>query len=429
MSDISVRSGLTLMSDIYDITHSTAPPEARRTEDCAMTPPERNVTTGWKLPDEYEMLRDTVRRFMQQEVGPVEDTLPHDATEPAPADLARLRSRARALGLWCVQSPAEYGGAGLDLLGQCIVAEEAAKCRMGLYFPAAGAFGQDPPLVIFAGSRHLAEKYGIPAIERGSKTFIAISEPSGGSDPARAIATRAERKGDRYVLNGAKMWISGIDAADWGVLFARTGARGDRGGITAFVVDPKRAGLRLQRIGVMRSYQPFEVFLDDYEVPVEDRIGEEGEGFKLADRWLVHARVPYAAASLGVAQAALALAIDWARQRETFGSLLSERQAIQWMIADSEMELRASRLLTWQAAWNGDLGQDIKVDASMAKVLATETAHRVLDRAMQVMGGLGVSHALPLERWYRELRIRRIGEGPSEVQRMVIARALLSGGR
>jgi acyl-CoA dehydrogenase len=382
--------------------------------------------TGWTLPDEYVMLQDTVRRFMTERVRPVEDAVPHDAVSVPAEDLARLSREARALGLWCVQSPAEYGGAGLDLLGQCIVAEEAAKCRMGLYFPACGAFGQDPPLLIFEGSRYHVEKYGIPAIEQGLKTFVAISEPAGGSDPARSISTRAELKGDRYVLNGTKLWISGVDTASWGVLFARTGTQGDRGGITAFVVDPRRAGMRLRRVGVMRSYQPFEVHLEDYEVPVEDRLGEEGEGFRLAEKWLVHARIPYAAASLGVAQESLRIAIDWARQRRTFGQLLADRQAIQWMIADSEMELRAARLLTWQAAWHGDMGRDVKVDASMAKVFVTETAGRVVDRAMQVMGGMGVATELPLERWYRELRIRRIGEGPSEVQRMVIARDLLS---
>ncbi len=385
------------------------------------------TTTGWQMPDEYVMLRDTVRRFMREEVKPVEDKLPHDAVAPAPDDLARLRKLARELGLWCVQSPGEYGGAGLDLFGQCIVAEEAAKCRMGLYFPACGAFGQDPPVVIFAGDKRQIDTYGIPTIERGLKTFVAISEPGGGSDPARAIATRAERKADRYVLNGTKLWISGIDQAAWGVLYARTGAKGDRGGITAFIVDPKRAGIRLRKVGVMRAYQPFEVHLEDYEVPVEDRLGEEGQGFRLAEQWLVHARVPYAAASLGVAQESLAIAIEWAKQRETFGSRLADKQAIQWMIADSEMELRAARLLTWQAAWKGDLGQDIKVEASMAKVMVTETAGRVVDRCMQILGGMGVATEMPLERWYRELRIRRIGEGPSEVQRMVIARDLLSG--
>ena len=385
--------------------------------------------TGWQMPEEYVILRDTVRRFMDEEVKPVEDRLPHDAVSPAPDDLGRLRKLARELGLWCVQSPAEFGGAGLDLLGQCVVAEEAAKCRMGLYFPACGAFGQDPPLVIFKGTEHHLAKYARPTIEHGWKTFVAISEPSGGSDPARSISTRAELKGDRYVVNGSKMWISGIDVGQWGVLYARTGAKGDRGGITAFVADSRRPGITLRKIGLMRSYQPFEVRFDDYEIPVEDRLGDEGAGFKLAEQWWVHARVPYAAASIGVAQRALEIAIDWARQRETFGSRLADKQAIQWMVADSEMELRAARLLTYQAAWNGDRGQDIKVDASMAKVYATEVATRVLDRSMQILGGMGMTHELPLERWYREMRIRRVGEGPSEVQRMIIARDLLSGKR
>ena len=386
-----------------------------------------DTTGSWALPDEYVMLADTVRRFMERDVRPAEDKMPHDATSLEPDDLARLQRQAREMGLWCVQSPEEYGGAGLNLLGQCVVAEEAAKCRMGLYFPAAGAFGQDPPKIIFRGNAKQIEKYGVSTIAKGAKTFVAISEAGGGSDPARSIATRAELKGDRYIVNGSKMWISGVDKGDWGVLYARTGAGGDRAGITAFIIDPKRAGMSIKKIGLMRSYQPFEIHFDNYEIPVEDRLGDEGAGFSIAEEWLVHARVPYAAASIGVAQASLDLAIAWAKQRKTFGSLLSEKQAIQWMFADSEMDLRASRLLVYQAAWNGDAGKDIKIDASVAKVFATEAASRVVDRCMQILGGMGMTHELPMERWYRELRIRRVGEGPSEVQRMVIARDMLSG--
>lgn len=388
---------------------------------------EQNTTGAWELPEEYRMLRDTVRRFMDKEVRPAEEKAEHDANYLPDGVREQLQARAREMGLWCVQSPAEHGGAGLNLLGQAIVAEEAAKCRMGLYFPAAGSFGQDPPKVIFRGNEQQIEKYGRAAIAKGLTTCVAISEPSGGSDPARAIQTRAELKGDRYVVNGSKMWISYIEKAEWGVLYARTGAAGDRGGITAFVFDPKRPGINLKRIGLMRSHQPFEVHFDNYEIPVEDRLGEEGQGFELANEWLVHARVPYAAASLGVAQRALEIAIDWAKQRKTFGQLLSERQAIQWMLVDSEMDLRSARLMVYQAAWNGDLGKDIKTDAAMAKVFATEAAGRVVDRCMQVLGAMGMTHEMPLERWYRELRIRRVGEGPSEVQRMLIARELLSG--
>ena len=387
---------------------------------------------SWELPEELVALRETVRRFMATEVKPIEDRLPHDTYLPPPEILRPLQHKARALGLWFVQSPAEYGGAGLNVLAQCVVAEEAAKCRMGAYFPAAGAFGWDPPNVIFSGTRAQIEKYGLPTIAEGEATFVAVSEASGGADPARAIATRARREGEVYVLNGTKMWISGIDRARWGVVFARMEGTQGRGGITSFIVEPKWPGIRLKKIPVMRSFQPFEVQFDNVRVPVENRLGEEGQGFQLAEKWLVHGRVPYAATSIGLAQAALELAAGWATQRKTFGSLLAEKQAIQWMIADSEIELRAARLLTYQAAWKADLGQDAKIDASMAKVYATETSFRVIDRCIQIFGGLGVSHEMPLERWFREARIRRIGEGPSEVHRMVIARDILSrhgGGR
>ena len=273
-------------------------------------------TGSWTLPDEYVMLGDTVRRFMEREVCPVEEKQPHDATSLPADDLARLQAQAREMGAWCNQSPDEYGGAGLNLLGQCVVAEEAAKCRIGLYFPATGAFGQDPPKVIFRGTQQQIEKYGTSAIAKGSKTFVAISEAGGGSDPARSIATRAERVGDRYVVNGAKMWISGADKGAWGVLYARTGVGGDRAGITDFIIDPQRPGMRLKEIGLMWSYQPFEIHFENYEIPVEDRLGEEGAGVANAEEWLVHARIPYVAASIGVAQASLDLAIGWAKQRK-----------------------------------------------------------------------------------------------------------------
>lgn len=382
---------------------------------------------SWELPYELRQLQETARRFMEQEVAPEEAKVPHDAYE-LPADVTKaLQAKARAIGLWNVQTPAEYGGAGLTLLGQCLVAEEAAKCRMGAYIPACGAFGFDPPNVIYKGTKEQIEKYALPTADRGEKTFVAISEPSGGSDPARAIRTRAERKGDRYVLNGSKVWISGAGQSKWGIVFARTGSERNRGNITSFIVEKASKGFSLKPIPVIRSYFPYELTFEDLEVPVENRLGEEGQGFQLAETWLVHARVPYAAATLGIADAALRMAIEWAKQRETFRSRLADKQAIQWMIADSEIELRAARLLVFQAAWRADLGYDIKVDASACKVFATEAAGRIVDRCIQIFGGMGVAAEMPLERWYREMRIKRIGEGPSEVHRMVVARDLLGG--
>jgi acyl-CoA dehydrogenase len=382
---------------------------------------------AWELPEELQMLRDTVRGFMQDEVRPIEDTLPHDAVGLPPQQREALRAKAKALGLWCLQTPVEHGGAGLGLLATSIVAEEASKCRMGAYIPACGAFGADPPNVIFLGTPDQVERYAKPMIEGRTRAFMAISEASGGSDPARAIRCRAERVGDKYIINGTKMWITGAGSAGWGVVYARTGEQGQRGGISSFIVDADTPGLSMRPIGVIRSYEPYELTFDNVEIPVENRLGEEGQGFQIAETWLVKGRVPYAAGTIGVAQAALDLATDWARQRETFGKTLADRQSIQWMLADSEIELRAARLLVYQAAWKADLGQPMKVDASIAKVYATETAFRVVDRCVQIFGGLGVAKEMPLERWFRELRIKRIGEGPSEVQRMVVARAMLSG--
>ena len=387
-------------------------------------------TDSWELPEELRQIQDTVARFMAAEVKPAEDRAPYDAYELSPEVLQVLQDKARSIGLWCVRSPVEHGGAGLSLLGQAVVAEESAKCRMGAYVPACGAFGADPPNAIWLGTPDQVRRYGVPGIAQGRKVYFAISEASGGADPARAIRARAVRQGDRYVLNGSKLWITGAQGADWGIVFARTGEQGDRGGITAFIVNGQPGGMSLKPIPVIRSYAPYEITFEDVEIPVEDRLGEEGQGFAICEKWLIEGRIPYAAGTLGIAQAALQIAIDWARERETFRSKLADKQAVQWMIADSEMELRAARLLTWQAAWIADSGRgDLKVASSIAKVVATETAGRVVDRAIQILGGLGVSQELPLERWYRELRIKRIGEGPSEVHRMVLARHLLGTGR
>src|SRR5512139_1168375 len=252
------------------------------------------MTNLFSLPEDLRMLQSMMRRFMDDEIRPLENKVEHDAVGLEPDDLKRMQERAKELGLWCYRSPAEYGGAGLNLLAQAVIAEEAARCRMGAYIPACEALGFDPPNAIWLGSRDQIERYGIPSVELGRKVFVAISEASGGSDPARAIRTRAERKGDRYVLNGSKMWISGAGDASWGIIFARTGKQGDRGGITCFIIDANARGLTKRRIPVIRAYSPYELFLDDVEVPVEDRLGEEGQGFKICEKWLVEGRVPYA---------------------------------------------------------------------------------------------------------------------------------------
>ena len=370
------------------------------------------------------MLRDTVRRFMDAHVHPVEEKLDHDTVGLPREQLVELQAKARALGLWALQTPAEYGGAGLSVLGQVVVAEEAAKCRMGAFFPALGAFGGNPPNIMFKASPEQFDKYARPIIEGTmSKAYTAITEASGGSDPARAIRLKATRDGDAYVLNGAKMWISHAPSADWGVVYARTGE--GRNGISAFILEKDTPGVTFSRIGVMASFAPYELHFDNVRLPVTQLIGAEGQGFSLASDFLVHARIVYAAGPIGIAQSSLDMACQWARDRAVFGGRLADKQGIQWMLVDSEVELRAARLLMYQAAWNADLDRNVRVDASVAKMFGTEAAYKVLDRCIQIHGALGLSDELPLERWFRDLRVKRLGEGATEVQREVIARSLL----
>lgn len=384
-------------------------------------------TGAWKLPDELVLLRDTVRRFMNADVHPTEEKLDHDTVGLPRDQLVALQAKARGLGLWALQTPEEYGGAGLGVLGQVVVGEEAAKCRMGAFFPALGAFGGNPPNIMFQASPEQFAKYAQPIIDGTmTKAYTAITEASGGSDPARAIQLKAVRDGSAngtYVLNGSKMWISHAPDADWGIIYARTGE--GRDGISAFILEKDTPGVTFSRIPVMASFAPYELHFDNVRIPAEQLVGAEGQGFALASDFLIHGRIVYAAGPIGIAQSALDLACQWAKDRNVFGGRLADKQGIQWMLVDSEVELRAARLLMYQAAWNADLGRNVRVDASIAKMYGTEAAYKVLDRCIQIHGALGISTELPLERWFRDLRVKRLGEGATEVQREVIARSLL----
>ncbi|MDT5067681.1 MAG: acyl-CoA dehydrogenase [Mycobacterium sp.] len=381
-------------------------------------------TGAWELPDELVLLRDTVRRFMAAHVHPTEEKLEHDTVGLPRDQLVALQAKARDLGLWALQTPEEYGGAGLSVLGQVVVGEEAAKCRMGAFFPALGAFGGNPPNIMFNASPEQFAKYAQPIIDGTmTKAYTAITEASGGSDPARAIQLKAVRDGGQYVLNGSKMWISHAPDADWGVVYARTGE--GRHGISAFIVGKGTPGVTFSRIPVMASFAPYELHFDNVRIPAEQLVGAEGQGFALASDFLIHGRIVYSAGPIGIAQSALDLACQWAKDRNVFGGRLADKQGIQWMLVDSEVELRAARLLMYQAAWNVDLGRNVRVDASIAKMYGTEAAYKVLDRCIQIHGALGISTELPLERWFRDLRVKRLGEGATEVQREVIARSLV----
>jgi acyl-CoA dehydrogenase len=377
-----------------------------------------------ELPSELRMLRQLVRDFIRNEVRPLEYEMEHEQYALPPEKLAPLQKKARELGLWCLGAPQEYGGGGLGIFALTVIAEEASQHRNGAYNPALGAFGHEPPYILYSGTPDQIQRYVIPTIEGRRSGFVAITEPTGGSDPARAIQTRAVRHGDRWILNGRKVFITGVQHADYGVVFARTGE--GRYGITAFIVEVAMKGFSWKPIPVIRPYYPNEVLLEDVEVPDENRLGDVGKGFAVAQKWLVRNRLPYAAGCIGIGQAAHDMAVDYARQRETFGSRLADKQAIQWMLVDNEIDLRSARWLTWDAAWRAERGRPHRMEVSLAKLVATEAAGRVVDRAIQIHGGMGVTKDMPFERWYRELRVKRIGEGPSEVHRMVVARDLLN---
>jgi len=381
---------------------------------------------GYRLPPELIAVRENVRRIIKDEVIPAEARVDPDAAEIDEDDYWRIARKVQAAGMWCMGSPTRYGGGGLSLFEMCVLMEEMCQHRGGLYNPGAGVFGRTPPPVIWGGTEKQIQKYAARTLKDATYTFFAITEPSGGSDPAGAIQCRAVREGDHYVLNGQKIFISHAHEAEWGVVFARTDPSAGRGGITAFIVEKGTPGFSAKPFKTLRTAAlPNVVHFEDCRIPIAQRLGPEGGGLSLCMDLLTGLRFPYSACNVGVEVAALRMAIDYSKQRKTFGEMLSRRQAIQWMLADSEVEIRAARWLIWDGAWKSGRKEDARMEASVAKLYSSEVLGRVVDRAVQIHGGYGVSKEFPLERWYRESRIRRIGEGPSEVHRMVIARNLL----
>ena len=381
------------------------------------------------LTEEQTMIVDMVRRFVRQEILPLEDDLDPDADEVAPEVLAGLVAKTKEMGLYGLDTPPEYGGPDINMVTRVLIAIECGQHRAGLYAPCYYAFGGARQAQLFEATEAQKEKYLYPMLRGEKRVFFGLSEPSGGSDPARAIQTRAVRDGnDHWVLNGTKLWISGADRADYGLVFARTGGPG-RGGVTAFIVETDWPGFKVARVvHTLRSAKyATEIQMEDLRVPHENILGEEGGGFAIANDRLARQRVPYAAECLGAAIKAHEMAIEYSKIRETFGAPLSSRQGIQWMLVENEIDIRAARLLVLDAASKADRGEPFRTESAIAKLVCSENGFKVVDRSMQIHGGLGVAKDLPLERWFREMRIRRIGEGPSEVQKHVIARDIIGG--
>lgn len=379
------------------------------------------------LTSEQRMLVDMVRRFVREEIVPLEADLDPDADSLPPEHHDRLVGKVREMGLYGVDIPPEYGGPDIDLVTRTLLAIEMSQHRAGLYAPCYNVFGGAGLAQLFEASDDQKERYLHPMLRGEKKAFFALSEPSGGSDPARAIKTRAVRDGDTWVINGSKLWISGADRADFGLVFARTDASKGRAGVTCFIVETHWPGFHVRRIvhTLRQAHYATELQFEDLRVPDTNVLGQVGGGFNIANDRLSRRRIPYSAACIGVAIAAHEMAVEYSKLRETFGAPLASRQAIQWMLVDNEIDIRTARWLTLDAAAKAERGEPFRTEAALAKLVASEAGGRVVDRAMQIHGGLGVAKDLPLERWFREMRIRRIGEGPSEVQRHIVARDLL----
>ena len=380
------------------------------------------------LTDEHRMLRAAVRDFAQREIAPIAAEL--DESGAFPAETVR---RMGAMGLMGIEVPQEYGGAGMDALACALTIEELARVdashsvivsvNNSLYCGALMAFGDERQkrefLTPVAGGRQIGA--------------YSLSEPTSGSD-AGALACRAERNaaGTHWLINGRKSWVTNGPVADRLILFALTDPAAGKHGITAFLIDCAQPGLTRGRaepkLGI-RASATCELHFENHACPLENVLGEPGAGFRIAMSVLDAGRIGIAAQALGIAEAAFAASVDWARQREAFGGPIARFQLIQQKIADMKMRIEASRLLLYDAVAarqrSLETGERYTLPASMAKLYASETAAFVTDEALQIHGGMGYSRELPLERYWRDARITRIYEGSSEIQRLVIARNVL----
>jgi butyryl-CoA dehydrogenase len=371
-----------------------------------------------ELTEEQQLLQKSVREFAEAEVKPLAREI--DETGRFPRDTFK---KAAGLGLTGVAMPEQYGGAGMDHISYAIVIEEisGACASTGVILSVQNSLYCDP--IYRFGTEEQKEKFLVP-FARGEKIgCYALTEPQAGSNAA-ALTTKAVRKGDRYVVNGTKAWITNGGVADAAVVYVNTQPDKGEKGITALVVEKGTPGFSVgkeeKKLGIHGSACT-ELVFSDCEVPTDHRIGNEGEGYKVALSTLDGGRIGIAAQAIGIAQGAFEAALSYARQRQAFGHPISDFQAIQFMLADMATEIDAARLLARRAAWKQDSGARFSMEASIAKLFASEMATRVTHKAIQIHGGNGYSSEYPVERAYRDARITEIYEGTSEIQRLVIA--------
>jgi len=376
------------------------------------------------LSDEEREIRDWVRTFVTREVMPLESTVlereRRNERGLTREELRALRDKAKEAGFFGVQTPEEYGGMALGAVMTALVEAELGRSFVPF------SFGGDADNILYSANDEQQERYLLPTINGDKISCFAITEPGAGSD-ARNIRTSAVRDGDEWVINGEKTFITFGDIADFVMVFAVTDKeKGANGGVTCFLVD-REAGWTSAPIPTMGQWGPASLSFQDVRVPHSAILGEEGRGFELAMRWIGRGRYLLPARALGACERLVEMGMEHARQRVTFGEPIANRQAIQWMIADSAVEIEALRWLVLSSAWQVDHGIDSRQSQSMAKLYGGVKANEIVDRVLQMHGGMGYTRELPVERWYRELRVLRIYEGTDEIQRRTISRNLLSG--
>jgi len=380
-------------------------------------------TMDFSLKDHQKLIRDTVRQFMEAEVRPF--VKEWEKAEKFPAEAIKKLGEMGCCGMLV---PEEWGGPGLDTVSYALMLEEVARVHTAMS-TALGVTNSavQVPLMMF-GTDAQKKKYLRQMATGEMIGAFCLTEPAAGSDAA-GIQARATRDGNFYKLNGTKTWVTNGNVAGVLIVFAKTNPEAGGKGISAFLVEPGFSGFRVGRhedkMG-QRSSPSVEILLNDCVVPVENRLGEEGQGLKIALSALDGGRIGIGAQAVGLAQGALEEAVKYAKQRKAFGKSISEFQAIQWMIADMQTEIEAARGLVYYAAWLKD-AHPTKTGASSskAKLYASEMVNRVVDKAVQVHGSAGYSRETDVERMYRDARVITIYEGTSEVQRMIIARELL----
>jgi alkylation response protein AidB-like acyl-CoA dehydrogenase len=368
------------------------------------------------------MLRQTVREFAEAEIAPLVEEYEAEARFPRPVILRLWRE----LGLGGMSCSEEYGGLGLDPVSFVVVVEELARVWAALSIAVSVHNSVGVQLIDIHGNEAQRREY-LPKLTSDWIAAFSLSEPGAGSDVS-AIRAVAVREGDHYALSGEKNWVTNGQTADLYIVFVKTDPAAGSRGITAFIVERALPGLTVSRperkMGI-KSSEAVVLSFDRCRVPARNRLGEEGQGFKIAMLELDAGRIGVGAQAVGIAQAALERALRYAREREAFGKPIAEFQAVQWMLADMAVRVEAARLLVYRAAWLRRTGRPYSRQASMAKLFASEAATFVTHRAIQIHGGYGYTEDYQVERYSRDARVTEIYEGTSEIQRLVIARTWL----